>query len=389
MLSTGQRIVTDRLHGHILAIMMKKQHELHDNNYGKNRSFHQTWTSTCPLVTFVGPGGNAERVVETPPEAEIKPALTPRKSTWVPDAPAAGTELMVARLRSRLGHELDRINLKVNHPGDEPRDQRPLVIWVHHDMDQQYMQWCTDKARTALVDCFVFVSNWQRERYLNKFGLPPERCVVLRNATEVDQTPREWRRDGVWRCAYTSTPFRGLSVLLDAWQRLSPANAELHVWSSMSLYKMDDAPYKHILEKAESTPGVIYHGLAPNDELRQALRDIHFLVYPCTFAETSCLAVIEAMAAGCRVIAPSFGALPETTGGYARIYPFNPDPQEHGITFCENLAAELASPWAGDPGLSLEQQSHCASVYNWPRRLAEWRQVIEWACKQAKTELRG
>ena len=68
---------------------------------------------------------------------------------------------------------------------------------------------------------------------------------------------------------------------------------------------------------------------------------MHFLVYPCTFAETACLAVIEAMAAGCRVIVPSLGALPETTGGYARIYPSNPERQEHAAVFSENLAAEL------------------------------------------------
>ena len=35
----GRRIVTDRLHGHILAVMMGKGHTLYDNSYGKNASF--------------------------------------------------------------------------------------------------------------------------------------------------------------------------------------------------------------------------------------------------------------------------------------------------------------------------------------------------------------
>ena len=80
------------------------------------------------------------------------------------------------------------------------------------------------------------------------------------------------------------------------------------------------------------------------------------------------------MAAGCRVIIPSLGALPETTGGYARIYPSNPNAEEHAKVFSENLAAELETAWAGEPELSLAQQSHCATVYNWVRRLSEWRE---------------
>jgi len=39
LIGQSRRIVTDRLHGHILAIMMGKEHELHDNSYGKNSSF--------------------------------------------------------------------------------------------------------------------------------------------------------------------------------------------------------------------------------------------------------------------------------------------------------------------------------------------------------------
>ena len=121
---------------------------------------------------------------------------------------------------------------------------------------------------------------------------------------------------------------------------------------------------------------MIYHGLAPNAELRAALRNMHFLTYPCTFAETACLAAIEAMAAGCRLIVPDLGALPETTAGFARVYPSKPDAEEHVAVFSENLATELATPWGGNADQSITQQTHCAEVYDWTRRLNEWRQLI-------------
>ncbi|MER8677029.1 glycosyltransferase [Mesorhizobium sp. M0037] len=319
--------------------------------------------------------------VDEPPKLEAfeteAPALAATGS-WVPERPAAGTELMVEGLRERLGEELDRINLQVNHPGYDKADVRPRVVWMHHNVDQRWVQWCHDRELVDSVRCFVFVSYWQREQYLTAFGLPPDRCVVLRHALDLSTDPKRWETRTTWRCAYTSTPFRGLSVLLDAWQRLSPVNAELHVWSSMKLYLEDDSPYQHLYDRAQSMPGVTYHGLAPNSELRNALRTMHFLAYPCTFAETACLAVIEAMAAGCRIIVPSLGALPETTAGYARVYPFNPNAEEHAVTFSENLADELETPWGGQPGLSLSQQAHCAVVYDWPRRLREWRQLIQW-----------
>ena len=307
---------------------------------------------------------------------------SPPTSTWVPQTPSAGTELMVAGLRERMGAELDRINLQVNHPGHDKTDDRPRVVWMHHDVNQRWVQWCKDKDLVDSVNCFVFVSSWQRERYLNTFGLPPHRCVVLRYAIDMSSEMRRWETGPIFRCAYTSTPFRGLSILLDSWERISPANAELHIWSSMKLYLADDGPYQNLFARAQSMRGVIYHGLAPNPELRAAMRTMHFLVYPCTFEETACLSAIEAMAAGCRLIIPSLGALPETTAGYARIYPSIPDAEQHVTAFSENLTAELATPWGGDPELSLRQQAHCAAVYNWSGRLREWRQLIQWTCNQ-------
>src|SRR5262249_21732099 len=153
-------------------------------------------------------------------------AILNPSENWVPDAPAAGTELMLAGLKERLGQDLESIDLQVNHPSTHMKNARPRVVWIHHDVNQRWVQWCGDKSLVSSVDHFVFVSHWQRERYLSNFGLPPERCCVLQNATETNAHPREWETVPVWRCAYTSTPFRGLPILLDAWHQLTPDNAE-------------------------------------------------------------------------------------------------------------------------------------------------------------------
>jgi pyruvyl transferase EpsO len=49
----ARMIVTDRLHGHILACLMSKKHELLDNSYGKLFKYHDAWTAESPLVARV------------------------------------------------------------------------------------------------------------------------------------------------------------------------------------------------------------------------------------------------------------------------------------------------------------------------------------------------
>jgi exopolysaccharide biosynthesis predicted pyruvyltransferase EpsI len=50
LLSGGRVIVTDRLHGHILATLLGIPHVVLDNSYGKLHHFIRTWTHVSPLV---------------------------------------------------------------------------------------------------------------------------------------------------------------------------------------------------------------------------------------------------------------------------------------------------------------------------------------------------
>lgn len=68
LLSRGRVVVTDRLHGHLLSLLLGIPHVIMDDRYGKLRSFYETWTKPCPLGVFAdSPGAAAEAVAAIVP----------------------------------------------------------------------------------------------------------------------------------------------------------------------------------------------------------------------------------------------------------------------------------------------------------------------------------
>jgi len=53
LFSPYEHIVTDRLHGHILACLMSKPNTVIDNSYGKNSTYMNEWTIESDIVTLV------------------------------------------------------------------------------------------------------------------------------------------------------------------------------------------------------------------------------------------------------------------------------------------------------------------------------------------------
>jgi pyruvyl transferase EpsO len=54
VLSAGRAVVTDRLHGHILCLLMDIPHVVLDNSYGKVSHFYDSWTRDFPNVRCAG-----------------------------------------------------------------------------------------------------------------------------------------------------------------------------------------------------------------------------------------------------------------------------------------------------------------------------------------------
>ncbi len=264
----------------------------------------------------------------------------------------------------------------------------PLVLWTQHATDQPAMTALERPEVRDSFDAFAFVSHWQRETYLARFRLPPDRCRVMRNAVgpaflglfdSADKALAAKHKPPV--LAYTSTPFRGLDVLLEEFPRIQSAVAgvTLAVYSSMRVYQVpadsDEANYGRLYEAARTMSHVKYVGSLPQPQLAEELGKISVLAYPNHFPETSCISVMEALAAGCRVVSSRLGALPETGLGYATLIPPEAGPaayRERFVAEVSRAANELMSPTAEVRERLQRQLDEVHRRYSWATRAVEW-----------------
>lgn len=69
LLSRGRVVVTDRLHAHIICVLMGVPHVLLDNAYGKLTRFHRLWTHDVPYARFAASAAEVRKEVRALLEA--------------------------------------------------------------------------------------------------------------------------------------------------------------------------------------------------------------------------------------------------------------------------------------------------------------------------------
>lgn len=227
-----------------------------------------------------------------------------------------------------------------------------LILWTQHAIDQPVVANLAEADVRDCLDGIAFVSRWQMDGYLNAFPFDPKRCRVMRNGIapafanlfgrDVDiLAAKPWPPV----LTYASTPFRGLDVLLDSFPLIRAAipGTRLRVCSSLEGYQVsaEQDPYTALYQRCRETEGVEYLGGLGQVELAGVMREATCLAYLNRFAETSCIAVLEALAAGCLVVSSRLGALPESGAGFARLIPVPEDPQEHACRYSEAAVAAL------------------------------------------------
>lgn len=296
-------------------------------------------------------------------------------------SPRGGTEILWSNLLKYIDHSLlAKVNIILSTA--DPvllKPGIPNILWQHVDTNQMVAQGLGDPGYVNRLAAIVFVSHWQKEKYINEFNLPREKCTVLLNAVE----PIPWvdrRRAGKIKLLYTSTPWRGLEVLIKAFKKLGRHDIELDVHSSTVIYGANFMPnqYKWLFNICRQTPGINYKGYVANKAAIKAAQASHILSYPSVFAETSCLTAIEAGAAGCKIVTTDLGALPETCGGWADYVSIDSDLVD---SYAAALDGAITSYWVNYSD-RIEQSKYFNEKYNWPSRAVEWNNLIRQICEK-------
>lgn len=299
--------------------------------------------------------------------------------------PAGGTEILLAGLKKHTNiSQHEDINIVLSNPYMRNlKYTKKNLLWQHlAHSDESLKPGYLDPAFMNAIDSFVYVSNWQHEKYRWIFRIPLENTYVIKNAIEpIEFKPKP--KDGKLKLIYTSAPFRGLDMLLPAFEMLNRDDVELDVYSSAKMYGTGyeahtNGVYEEHFEIARNMKNVNYMGYATNDVIKKALQDAHIFAYPSTFEETCCLAMVEAGAAGCRMVTTNLGALYETGSEYARLMPMQAVPETFIPAYAKALNEEIDNYWSLSTQSKLQEQSDFYNhFYSWEKRAVEWNILFE------------
>jgi glycosyltransferase involved in cell wall biosynthesis len=272
--------------------------------------------------------------------------------------------------------------------------QARIVLWLSLAHDQEMLFGLRDQAVRAAHDAYAFLSDWQADAFHRAFGTELERSAVLRYGVGPrfaglfgDDEPILATKARPPVLAYCSAPFRGLHVLAYyAFPRIRAfvPQARLRIFSSMKIYPYTDGDqddtFAELYRACRETAGIEYVGAVPQPQLADELKSAAMLAYPCTWPETACLAVMEAMAAGCHVVSSDFAVLPETAAGFAHLVPYHDDVdiRAYANAFV-NAAVAVLERWdEPDSEAHLRAQvEHMNRTSTWPVRAREWSAWLE------------
>lgn len=230
---------------------------------------------------------------------------------------------------------------------DYERDRDVLILWRSPQAVEmpcpakKRIVWCHDvqnpgawtPKRCALVDQVWVLSEYHKSTLGDAAKILGDKVQITRNGIDRVLFEGESPERKKNRIIYCSSPDRGVITSIRAFQTAfkDDPTAELHICYGFSphYYKWaKDACYAHVPDMArdvdlwdyvravmkacDTDPRIVYHGRIGWADLAKLMRSSGVWLYPTRFPEISCMAAMEAQAAGMTVVSVAKFALAET-----------------------------------------------------------------------------
>ena len=278
------------------------------------------------------------------------------------------------------------INLILNNANHDLIEKDKInILWMHHFVNQKEAQNLGSKDFVDKLDYIVFNSNWNFEKFVYQFKIPEGKSIVIKNAIEkigFEEKPKD-----KINLIYHTTPWRGLEHLLKIFKNLNLDNVELNICSSIKIYgekfdKVFGREFENIFDQCKETKNVNYYGFLQNDKVIELLKKMHIFAYPNVWHETSCVAAIESMAAGCEVVTTNLAALYETCAPFGTFVNFDRNFDNLEKRYKKVILNSIKNYWSEENQKKLKlQRETINATYSWNVRSNEWKKFFNDARK--------
>jgi glycosyltransferase involved in cell wall biosynthesis len=299
--------------------------------------------------------------------------------------PKGGTELQFNYLEEYVDKKLlDQVQITTSVPEKIPLHPNKVnILWQKNSYDQPNLApWFQEKSNHHKYDWYVFNSHWTFEKFRMMFGLPAEKCLVIKNGVDKIQKAKPYKQGDPIRIIHQNTPWRGLSVLLGAMQLVKNPLITLDVYSSTEVYgkqffEQNDHNYTELYEQAKQLPNVNYLGFRPNSYIKDNMHKYNMYAYPSIFEETSCISLLECMAGGLYCVTTNLGALFETGAEFPMYIPFDNNLRRLSMKFASAIEASANILHEETIHKHLETQSdYVNAYYNWNKIGTSWTRFL-------------
>lgn len=197
---------------------------------------------------------------------------------------------------------------------DYELDARLKILDLHDTMVPADLQ----ESRWSKIDKIFVKTKYHRSLFPS---IPDDKFTIIGNGIDLARFDIKGIKREPLRFAYTSTPNRGLDILLEhIWPKIKAEipEATLHTYYGWNtFYKLEKnnpermAWMKKVQELLKQ-PGVVEHGRVGQKELAEEMLKTTYWLYPTHFPEIDCITAKEMQAAGVIPITSGFAALAET-----------------------------------------------------------------------------
>lgn len=267
------------------------------------------------------------------------------------------------------------------------------ILWAHHAFDQP----CYMDFDDSVIDHIVFPSHWAKDNFIRVHKFPKEKTTVIPNGVS---DIFEYSKEKTKTFIYTSVPYKGLILLPEIISRIQKIipDAKFKIFSSMSLYGLDEGNYITVYDRLKQLYNVEYFESVDQKDLVSHYQESAFFIHPNIWEETFCVSMAEAMRCGCYPIITNIGALEEVaTDKFSTIVPIDGNRTSTGYdvtnSFINNFADACVSALyyfdtkrSDYNRVSKSASNHIKQKCDWKKISNVWKKLIHKITKGAMTD---